>query len=202
QTRRQEALDGFRSGHYQILVATDIAARGIDVSTISHVINYDMPDTVDAYTHRIGRTGRAARSGDAFTLVTPADRPAVRAIEKMMGTRIAVRQLAHAGRKPEQRPAASSNQPTVGVQRSVRDGDPGEPSRRPRRTRRPRPRGATGAPIRRHGPASEGAEVRGDGRERAGRRPGSASRSRHPSSQPAAGPRRRSWKRRTASARS
>jgi ATP-dependent RNA helicase RhlE len=60
QNRRQDALSGFRDGTYQILVATDIAARGIDVSGISHVINYDMPDTVDAYTHRIGRTGRAA----------------------------------------------------------------------------------------------------------------------------------------------
>ena len=70
QNRRQAALDGFRDGTYQILVATDIAARGIDVSQISHVINYDMPDTADAYIHRIGRTGRAARSGDAFTLVT------------------------------------------------------------------------------------------------------------------------------------
>ncbi|MDA8104420.1 MAG: DEAD/DEAH box helicase, partial [Nitrospiraceae bacterium] len=67
QNKRQEALDGFRRGSYQILVATDIAARGIDVSSISHVINYDMPDTSDAYTHRIGRTGRAAKTGDAFT---------------------------------------------------------------------------------------------------------------------------------------
>lgn len=93
QRRRQEALDGFRSGKYPILVATDIAARGIDVSSISHVINYDMPDTVDAYTHRIGRTGRAARTGDAFTLVTPADASAVRAIERRMGCRLERRPL-------------------------------------------------------------------------------------------------------------
>src|SRR3990172_3234594 len=73
QNRRQAALDGFRDGTFQVLVATDIAARGIDVSSISHVINYDMPDTADAYTHRIGRTGRAAKTGDAFTFITRED---------------------------------------------------------------------------------------------------------------------------------
>src|SRR5512143_3749367 len=88
QNRRQEALDGFRTGKYQILVATDIAARGIDVSSISHVINYDIPDTVDAYTHRIGRTGRAAKTGDAFTFVTHEDEPVVRSIERVLGEKI------------------------------------------------------------------------------------------------------------------
>ena len=88
QNRRQEALDGFRTGAYQILVATDIAARGIDVASISHVINYDIPDTVDAYTHRIGRTGRAAKTGDAFTFVTREDEPLVRSIERVLGERI------------------------------------------------------------------------------------------------------------------
>lgn len=85
QNRRQAALDGFRSGRYQILTATDIAARGIDVAHISHVINYDMPQTAEAYTHRIGRTGRAARTGDAFTLVTRGDTAMVRAIERLIG---------------------------------------------------------------------------------------------------------------------
>jgi superfamily II DNA/RNA helicase len=88
QNRRQEALDGFREGKYQILVATDIAARGIDVSSISHVINYDIPDTVDAYTHRIGRTGRAAKTGDAFTFVTHEDEPLIRSIERVLGEKI------------------------------------------------------------------------------------------------------------------
>ncbi len=88
QNRRQAALDGFRAGEFQILVATDIAARGIDVSTISHVVNYDIPDTVDAYTHRIGRTGRAARTGDAFTLVTREDEALVRDIERALGAKI------------------------------------------------------------------------------------------------------------------
>jgi ATP-dependent RNA helicase RhlE len=93
QNRRQAALDGFRSGKFQILVATDIAARGIDVSSISHVINYDMPDTADAYTHRIGRTGRAEKTGDAFTLVTDDDAEMVRIIERVLGERLERRTL-------------------------------------------------------------------------------------------------------------
>ncbi|MDH4161918.1 MAG: DEAD/DEAH box helicase [Nitrospirota bacterium] len=93
QNKRQEALDGFRRGRYQILVATDIAARGIDVSSISHVINYDIPDTTDAYTHRIGRTGRAAKTGDAFTFVSREDEPLVRSIERVLGQKIERRTL-------------------------------------------------------------------------------------------------------------
>ncbi|MBI3174402.1 MAG: DEAD/DEAH box helicase [Chloroflexi bacterium] len=85
QGQRQAALSGFKSGKYQIMVATDIAARGLDVESISHVINYDMPDTADAYIHRIGRTGRAEKTGDAFTLVTPDDADMIRTLEKIMG---------------------------------------------------------------------------------------------------------------------
>ncbi|MEJ2357559.1 MAG: DEAD/DEAH box helicase [Deinococcales bacterium] len=85
QNKRQKALDGFRDGRFRILVATDIAARGIDVSRVSHVINYDMPDTVEAYIHRIGRTGRMERSGQALTFVTPDDDAMVRAIERRLG---------------------------------------------------------------------------------------------------------------------
>jgi len=97
QSRRQAALDGFRNGSFQILVATDIAARGIDVSQVSHVINFDMPNTTEAYIHRIGRTGRAARSGDAFTMVTPADRVMERALEKALGRPIERRTLSGFG---------------------------------------------------------------------------------------------------------
>ncbi|MDP3261042.1 MAG: DEAD/DEAH box helicase, partial [Thermodesulfovibrionales bacterium] len=93
QNKRQAALDGFRNGSYQVLVATDIAARGIDVSLISHVINYDIPDTTDAYTHRIGRTGRAAKTGDAFTFVTREDEDTVRGIERVLGKKIERRTL-------------------------------------------------------------------------------------------------------------
>src|SRR5512146_1405268 len=85
QGQRQAALKGFRLGSHRIMVATDIAARGLDVESISHVINFDMPDTADAYIHRIGRTGRAHRTGDAFTLVTPEDNDMIRTLERIMG---------------------------------------------------------------------------------------------------------------------
>ena len=86
QGQRQSALKGFKDGTHQIMVATDIAARGLDVESISHVINYDMPDTADAYIHRIGRTGRAERTGDAFTLVTGEDSDMIRILERIMGS--------------------------------------------------------------------------------------------------------------------
>ena len=93
QNRRQRALNGFRNGKYDILVATDIAARGIDVEGITHVINFDMPDTVDAYTHRIGRTGRVDATGEARTFVGHADESLIRAIERVLGTQIERRRL-------------------------------------------------------------------------------------------------------------
>ena len=85
QGQRERALHGFKTGHFPIMVATDIAARGLDIEGITHVINYDMPDTADAYIHRIGRTGRAQRTGDAFTLVTPEDNDMIRSLERIMG---------------------------------------------------------------------------------------------------------------------
>ena len=94
QNRRQAAMEGFRQGKYDLLVATDIAAHGIDVSEVSHVINFDIPDTVDAYTHRIGRTGRALHTGEAFTLATPDDAWVVRAVERTLKTAIERRALA------------------------------------------------------------------------------------------------------------
>jgi ATP-dependent RNA helicase RhlE len=93
QGKRQAALDGFRDGTFQILVATDIAARGIDVTRISHVINYDIPSTPEAYIHRIGRTGRATHSGEALTLITGDDRDMVRAINRIIGSKIEQRTL-------------------------------------------------------------------------------------------------------------
>jgi ATP-dependent RNA helicase RhlE len=110
QSRRQQAINGFRDGKYDILVATDIAARGIDVSDISHVINFDMPDTVDAYTHRIGRTGRIEKSGEAFTFADPGDEAMVRQIEKVLGSPIERRRLPgfeYHGFVPERRPQQS-----------------------------------------------------------------------------------------------
>jgi len=93
QGQRQSALKGFKNGTHDIMVATDIAARGLDVESISHVINYDMPDTADAYIHRIGRTGRAERTGDAFTLVTPEDNDLIRRLERIMGAPLARKTL-------------------------------------------------------------------------------------------------------------
>jgi ATP-dependent RNA helicase RhlE len=88
QSKRQQALEGFRKGKYKILVATDVAARGLDINDISHVINYDIPQHPDDYVHRIGRTARAAREGDAITFVTPADHTALGAIEQTLGYNI------------------------------------------------------------------------------------------------------------------
>jgi ATP-dependent RNA helicase RhlE len=85
QRQRQAALDGFRDGAFRVLVATDIAARGIDVTRVAHVVNYDIPDTPEAYTHRIGRTGRAERTGQAHSLITNDDMAIIRAIERMIG---------------------------------------------------------------------------------------------------------------------
>ena len=93
QSRRQAALDGFRDGSIHVLVATDIAARGIDVSKISHVINFDMPDCADDYIHRIGRTGRIGNSGEAFTLVTAEDEPMVRTLERLLNKKLERRTL-------------------------------------------------------------------------------------------------------------
>ena len=84
QYRRQAAIEGFRAGSIKILVATDIAARGIDVLSISHVINYDMPESTDNYIHRIGRTGRINKNGDALTFVTSADADKISALERLL----------------------------------------------------------------------------------------------------------------------
>jgi ATP-dependent RNA helicase RhlE len=93
QGQRKEALAGFKEGRYEVMVATDIAARGLDVADVSHVINYDIPMTPSDYVHRIGRTGRAAAVGDAFTLVTPEDASDLRAIEKFINAKIPVLKL-------------------------------------------------------------------------------------------------------------
>ena len=88
QNKRQNAINGFRSGKYDILVATDIASRGIDVSEVTHVINFDMPNTVDNYIHRIGRTGRANKNGEAFTFCTSEDEALVKRGERVLGYKI------------------------------------------------------------------------------------------------------------------
>jgi ATP-dependent RNA helicase RhlE len=119
QAQRDKAMQKFRSGKVRIMVATDIAARGIDISGISHVINFDMPDTSEAYTHRIGRTGRMMHSGIALTLATPEDRSMLKTIERLVGRPIE-RKIVSLGDKEilnsmddrtdtTQKPAAASN---------------------------------------------------------------------------------------------
>jgi ATP-dependent RNA helicase RhlE len=85
QQQRLQALEGFRRGAYQIMVATDIAARGLDVERISHVINYDVPGCPEDYVHRVGRTARAGAEGEALTLLTPMETAQLREIERWLG---------------------------------------------------------------------------------------------------------------------
>jgi ATP-dependent RNA helicase RhlE len=95
QGQRVAALEGFRAGRYRVLVATDVAGRGIDVEGISHVINYDLPETAETYVHRAGRTARVEATGYAISLVTPSDEPTMRAIERTIGQTIERRRLSH-----------------------------------------------------------------------------------------------------------
>jgi ATP-dependent RNA helicase RhlE len=131
QNARQAAMDGFRSGRVKVMVATDIAARGIDVTHVSHVINFDMPDTPEAYTHRIGRTGRMYNVGTALSFVTADDLPMLRAIEKNIGRRIERRQLA--GIEAASLPAVPVENPRP--QPMPRQTRPQQPGNRPRPSR-------------------------------------------------------------------
>src|SRR5262249_44952126 len=88
QPQRTRAMDGFRRGEFQVLVATNIAARGLDVDHITHVVSFDVPTVPDDYIHRIGRTARAQAEGDAFLLVSPAEEPSLGRIERQIGQRL------------------------------------------------------------------------------------------------------------------
>ena len=88
QQQRMAAVEGFRTGTYPVLVATDVAARGLDIDGIAHVVNYEVPDTPEAYVHRVGRTGRAESTGNALTLVAPEEIRALRALEKAVGVQL------------------------------------------------------------------------------------------------------------------
>ncbi len=88
QQQRMSAVEGFRTGTYPVLVATDVAARGLDIDGIAHVVNYEVPDTPEAYVHRVGRTGRAETTGSALTLVAPEEVRALRALEKAVGVQL------------------------------------------------------------------------------------------------------------------
>ena len=140
QNARQAAIGGFRTGKFDVLVATDIASRGIDVSEISHVINFDIPDTVDAYIHRIGRTGRVERSGEAFTIAVEDDAAMVREIEKVLPEPIERRRLEgfdYATFVPEHQFMGSPLRPNQHQRNQQRPGPSRSNHRRNRRTNRP-----------------------------------------------------------------
>src|SRR6185295_176263 len=88
QDQRRVAVEGFKSGRYKVLVATDIAARGLDIDAIHTVINYEVPDSPDSYVHRVGRTGRAGAVGQAITLVSPEERRALAFLAKAVGVQL------------------------------------------------------------------------------------------------------------------
>ena len=93
QQQREAALRAFSEGHARVLVATDIAARGLDIDAVSHVINYDVPAAPEDYVHRVGRTGRAGNQGQAISIVAPVDETSMRAIERLTGQ--SVRRIVH-----------------------------------------------------------------------------------------------------------
>jgi ATP-dependent RNA helicase RhlE len=134
QSQRDRAMSGFRAKRFDVLVATDIAARGIDVSDVSYVINFDVPNTPEAYTHRIGRTGRAEREGIARTFVTRDDNAWLRATEHMIGAPI--RRVVADGFATERIDATGAPSPGRARPAGARDGRPApRPLRRQRRRR-------------------------------------------------------------------
>jgi len=112
QAKRQQAMSAFRKGQVKVMVATDIAARGIDVMQVSQVINYDVPDTAEAYTHRTGRTGRMDNLGTALSLVTNEDLKMVRSIERLMGKGLEQRKLSAYKALPEMTGQPAKQQPS------------------------------------------------------------------------------------------
>jgi superfamily II DNA/RNA helicase len=146
QSARTAALDQFRKGEVALLVASDVAARGLDIPEVSHVFNFDVPHHADDYVHRIGRTGRAGKSGTAFTIVSPADQKAVAAIEKLTGQTIAWSGEAaktdtaesprdHAHRGNRGRGAASHQRPKRAQPPAARRPEAEQPHRRPEPSR-------------------------------------------------------------------
>ena len=145
QAQRTQALDGFKSGKYRVLVATDIAARGIDVTALGHVINFDLPMVPEDYIHRVGRTARAEATGTAFSLVSPEEEPQLRAIEKQIDKRLAritVPDFDYT--KRDERPAGPPPSRAPGQHRSQGAGQ----SRHPGAGHRP---AGPGGPRRQHG---------------------------------------------------
>ncbi len=156
QNARQKALNGFRDGSVRILVATDIAARGIDVPGISHVVNFDLPDEAESYVHRIGRTGRNGADGIAITLVDPSENSKLRQVERIIRMKLHVA-ADHLGQPDPQRPAGERHAPA---------NDRGELNGEQRRPRKPHHRGQ--GPKRQGGQNAEhraGGEPQRDGQK-------------------------------------
>jgi len=118
-----KTLDGFRSGEVTILVASDVAARGLDIPAVSHVFNFDVPYHSDDYVHRVGRTGRAGRSGEAYMLVTSADGKYVEAIEKLTKCKLARRSIEGLAEQVRERPPREKNREGRGGRGRERDRD-------------------------------------------------------------------------------
>ncbi|CAD7040118.1 ATP-dependent helicase [Pseudorhizobium halotolerans] len=154
QGQRERALKGFRDGEIQTLIATDVAARGIDIPDVTHVFNYDLPEVPDAYIHRIGRTARAGRDGIAIAFCTSEETGLLRDIEKLMGIEIATA----SGERPEglNRPARGNNN-SRGGNRGRGNGQPAGGEGRPQQRKRP---------ARKPFFAAEGGEGRGEAGER------------------------------------
>lgn len=167
QAQRQRALNGFREGKFRALIATDIAARGIDVEGVTHVVNYDMPDTLEAYIHRTGRAGRASRQGDAISFVTRADRGMVRSIETWLKTplaRLTLEGVDAASTDTSESSASAEDQSDTSRSRSAR-GSRHSRGARPSRERGDRP---TKRPMRgaRQERSREGGAGEGDRQDR------------------------------------
>lgn len=156
QGKRQQALNGFKDGRYRVLIATDIAARGIDVKGITHVVNYDMPENLDAYIHRTGRAGRASATGEAVSFVTKADGSLLRSIERWLKTPVARLETPNLDGVEEE---------AVDTERAGRRARPGRNARRERPGRRERTERTARAPREERAPRSdssvETAEVSG-----------------------------------------
>jgi ATP-dependent RNA helicase RhlE len=137
QNQRMQALKGFQDGYYRVLVATDVAARGIDVEGVSHVINFDPPHDRDAYVHRIGRTGRAGRSGIGITLVEGSEHHEMGALARDLGLAAGPGSRGRVARTPRPEPAASP----AGRHSAPAERHPSPAARRQRRRARPAARG-------------------------------------------------------------
>jgi superfamily II DNA/RNA helicase len=138
QRSRTNALESFRKGEVTLLIASDVAARGLDIPDVSHVFNFDVPHHAEDYVHRIGRTGRAGRSGAAFTIASSADGKSLAAIEKLTGRKIP--QLDHSA-APTAEQSVPSGQPVQSVQPATTAEQPRVASEQPRQERGRRPQG-------------------------------------------------------------